>query len=66
MPGQQKVQQMHTYTETHSGGNTPQQDYRKPVPNRLAQRLHLKLGISLEHAIAAVAANNASKESRDE
>ena len=57
---------MQTYTETNSGGNTPQLNYRKSAPSRLAQRLHIKLGIFLAPAIAAVAANNASKEGRDE
>lgn len=66
IPGQQKVEQMQTYTETNSGGNTLQLNYRKSPRNRLAQRLHIKLGISLAHAIAAVAANNASKEGGDE
>ena len=34
--------------------------------NRLALRLSRELGISIDHATAAVAANNASKEASDD
>jgi hypothetical protein len=51
---------MKDYNKDNDDRNSREQEV-----NRLSRRLHREFGISIDHAIASVAANGACKEQRD-
>jgi hypothetical protein len=57
---------MQYYTDQHGHRNSPVAQHFEPKANRLALRLSRELGISVDHATAAVVANNACKEAGDD
>jgi hypothetical protein len=57
---------MEHYTAEHDHRNYHVVQRFEPKANRLALRLSRELGISIDHATAAVAANNACKEPCDD
>ena len=58
--------EMEHYTTEHDHRNSLVAQRFEPKPNRLALRLSRQCGISIGHATAAVAVNNAYKEARDD